>query len=194
MDCRHEPKTSWQTAKKFSVDFSDMRHALTLFLAFAWWLLVSRCHAVRLLSNDGVIFEVDDATAQQKSGLLRDLMAGLGPAMEGRGRAGENVVPFTNDVIPLPRVESPVLDKVLGFMRHHGDDGEPEDRADASVPPEYRTEWDRAFLAVNETELFDIAMAANYMDVRSLFNAVVSRIASLTGNRSIEEIREIFHL
>ncbi|KAL4205147.1 hypothetical protein AMTRI_Chr01g113150 [Amborella trichopoda] len=77
--------------------------------------------------------------------------------------------------IPLPNVSSKILSKVIEYLNNHN--GELE-----------LTKWDKEFLKVDMKIVFDITMAANYLNVKNLLDVVCSTIENHIENLSLEEI------
>lgn len=122
--------------------------------------------AVTLLSADNHAFQVQPGVVRASVTLqnaLEDAAAG--------------------DTIPVPNVSGAVLAKVLEFMRFH-----------AAPPPDDKTA--EAFLAefldvCNDT-LFDIILAANYLDIKTLLDAACVAVAGKIKGKSPDEIRHTF--
>ncbi|RUP49535.1 LOW QUALITY PROTEIN: putative negative regulator sulfur controller-3 [Jimgerdemannia flammicorona] len=87
------------------------------------------------------------------------------PSSRIRYHVGESDAP-----IPLPNVNSKVLRKVIEWCEHH--------RTDPPAPTDENTEdrkrntdiedWDQKFMEVDQETLFEIILAANYLDIKPL--------------------------
>jgi len=53
-------------------------------------------------------------------------------------------------------------------------------------------EWDAAFIEMEQKMLFDVILAANYMDIPSLLDLGCAKIASMIKNKSPDEIKDLF--
>jgi S-phase kinase-associated protein 1 len=57
--------------------------------------------------------------------------------------------------IPLPTINANVMRKVLEWCEHHRKDPEPSD-------------WDQKYIQVDKEMLFEIVLAANFLDIKPL--------------------------
>lgn len=98
--------------------------------------------------------------------------------------------------VHLSQVDSETLGKILAFCEHYSTDTLPE-IAKPIQSEDFSTlvpAWYFEFLNVEHALLFKLAEAANYMDIPPLLNLVAAKIASMIQNKSVERIRELFHL
>lgn len=119
---------------------------------------------VRLLSSDMHVFEVPEDEAAF-SQTVKNLVEDVG----------------TDDTVALPNVDGATLGLVLAFCKQHAA-GQATD------------EWTRDFLSVDQKTLFDVIIAANYMNVKPLLDAGCRAVADLLRGKSPEEIRTILNL
>lgn len=98
--------------------------------------------------------------------------------------------------VPVPNVTSTVLKKVLEYCEHHKDDpAEPAD--DSEIRAKKSTEigeWDLKFLQVDQEMLFEIILAANYLDIKPLLEVGCKSVANMIKGKSPEEIRKQFNI
>ncbi len=82
--------------------------------------------------------------------------------------------------VPLASVKSPVLAKIVEFCKHHVDEPLPaiEKPLRSSVMAEIVPEWDAAFVNIEEELLFEIILAANYMDIKPLLDLTCAKVAA----------------
>jgi S-phase kinase-associated protein 1 len=93
--------------------------------------------------------------------------------------------------IPLPNVHSKILEKVIQYMEHYADNI-PEEVKD---PANYTVnQWDADFIKVDQATLFEIILAANYLDIRSLLDLSCKTVADMIKGRTPEEIRKTFNI
>ena len=98
--------------------------------------------------------------------------------------------------IPLPNVTTSIFDKVLVFLKEYSERPMKEiekpirsaDMADL-VEPFYVE-----FVCIPQHELFDLIMAANYLDIRPLLDLTCATVASMIKGKSPEEIRRTFNI
>ncbi|KAJ3306293.1 suppressor of kinetochore protein mutant [Kappamyces sp. JEL0829] len=76
-------------------------------------------------------------------------------------------------------------------------------RGDAPSPPEEEMkakssddieEWDKEFINVDQGTLFEIILAANYMDMQNLLDLGCKTVANMIKGKSVEEIRKTFNI
>ncbi|CDJ61154.1 S-phase kinase-associated protein, putative [Eimeria maxima] len=100
------------------------------------------------------------------------------------------------DVVPLPKVSSYILKKVVEYCTHHHDNP-PEDiptPLKTSNLAEVVSEFDFNFVNVEQTVLFDLLLAADYLNIPSLLLLTSAKVASMIKGRSPEEIRREFNI
>ncbi|KAK9888079.1 hypothetical protein WA026_000354 [Henosepilachna vigintioctopunctata] len=133
---------------------------------------------IKLQSSDGVTFEVDVEIAQC-SVIIKSMLEDLG--ME--------------EVIPLPNVNSAILEKVIEWATYHKDDPPPtEDDEYKERRSDDICEWDVDFLKVDQGTLFEIMLAANYLDVKGLLDTTCKTVANMIKGKSADEIRKTFNI
>jgi len=99
----------------------------------------------------------------------------------------------TGAPIPLPNLNGVVLEKILEYCRHHKDNPAPP-RAEDDYSVDNISEWDLKYIAVDVPFLFDIVLAANYLDIASLLDLGCKAIAKLIIGKTPEEIEETFRI
>ncbi|KAF8643864.1 hypothetical protein AX16_008880 [Volvariella volvacea WC 439] len=101
--------------------------------------------------------------------------------------------------IPLPNVSSAVLKKVLEYCEHHRGEPLPAPDADQSQDETRKrttdiSEWDQKFISVDQEMLFEIILAANYLDIKSLLDVGCKTVANMIKGKTPEEIRKLFNI
>jgi S-phase kinase-associated protein 1 len=98
--------------------------------------------------------------------------------------------------IPLPNVKGPVLNKVVQYMTHHHDNPakEIEKPLKSSNMAEVVSTWDADFVDVDQELLFELILAANYMDIKSLLDLTCAKVASMIKSKTPEQIRKTFNI
>jgi len=99
----------------------------------------------------------------------------------------------TGAPIPLPNLNGVVLEKILEYCRFHKDNPVPT-RAEDDYSVDNISEWDLKYIAVDVPFLFDIVLAANYLDIASLLDLGCKAIAKLIIGKTPEEIEETFRI
>jgi len=136
--------------------------------------------SVKLESSDEQVFEVDLAIAKMSvtvQHMLEDLDA-------------ESDAP-----IPLPNVTGKILGKVIDWAKYHKEHPDPvsdekkdEKRTDDIIP------WDKEFCDVDQPTLFELILAANYLDIKPLLDLTCKTVANMIKGKTPEEIRKTFNI
>lgn len=137
---------------------------------------------LQLASSDGEIIDVDKDVAE-RSVLIKNMVADL----------GEETM---TEAIPIPNVNAGVLKKVIEWCTHHRAD--PPTAADDDSDSRKKTtdidEWDAKFMQVDQEMLFEIILAANYLDIKALLDVGCKTVANMIKGKSPEEIRKTFNI
>ncbi|XP_069754456.1 S-phase kinase-associated protein 1-like isoform X2 [Narcine bancroftii] len=140
--------------------------------------------SIKLQSSDGEIFEVDVEIAKQ-SVTIKTMLEDLGMDDEA-----------DDDPVPLPNVNAAILKKVIQWCTHHKDDPPPPPEDDENK--EKRTDdipvWDQEFLKVDQGTLFELILAANYLDIKGLLDVTCKTVANMIKGKTPEEIRKTFNI
>ncbi|CAB4299574.1 unnamed protein product [Prunus armeniaca] len=93
-----------------------------------------------------------------------------------------------NDAIPLSNVTSSALAKVIEYCKkHHEEDADVKNK-------ESLKSWDAEFVKMDLSKLFDLILAANYLDIKSLLDLTCQTVADMIKDKTPEEIRVIFNI
>lgn len=97
--------------------------------------------------------------------------------------------------IPVPNLTRPVLAKVRNWCEYHKNDapGAPDDEERNRRNTDIE-KWDQDFMQVDQQMLFDIILAANYLDVKLLLDIGCKTVANMIKGKSPEEIRKTFNI
>ena len=94
------------------------------------------------------------------------------------------------EAVPLPNVNGAILKKVIQWATFHKDD-----------PPftkEERTDdicsWDKNFLKVDQGTLFELILAANYLDIKGMLDVTTKTVANMIKGKTPDEIRKLFNI
>eukprot|EP01088_Endostelium_zonatum_P008289 TRINITY_DN20_c0_g1_i2.p1 TRINITY_DN20_c0_g1~~TRINITY_DN20_c0_g1_i2.p1 ORF type:complete len:164 (+),score=40.09 TRINITY_DN20_c0_g1_i2:43-534(+) len=97
--------------------------------------------------------------------------------------------------IPLPNVTGKILSKVIEYCKYHHE--HPEAPADEKKD-EKRTDdispWDKEFCDVDQPTLFELILAANYLDIKPLLDLTCKTVANMIKGKTPEEIRKTFNI
>jgi S-phase kinase-associated protein 1 len=96
----------------------------------------------------------------------------------------------------LTQVTDTVLKKVIEWCKHHKDDPPPtqDDDSDSRKKTTDIEDWDQKFMQVDQEMLFEIILAANYMDIKALLDVGCKTVANMIKGKSPEEIRKTFNI
>ncbi|KAI8029794.1 SKP1-like protein 1A [Camellia lanceoleosa] len=95
-----------------------------------------------------------------------------------------------HSVIPLPNVTSKILAKVIEYCKKHVQVSKTQDR---SAEDDLKT-WDSDFVKVDQPTLFDLILAANYLNIKSLLDLTCQTVADMIKGKTPEEIRKTFNI
>ena len=138
---------------------------------------------IMLRSFDGEYFVVSEAVAM-KFQIIRNMIE-------------DDCV---QDFIPVPNVSAKILSMVIEYCKKH-DDTEKTTTAAAdacnsqkAVEEEELKKWDENFIDVDQAVLFEIILAANYLDIKELLDLACQKVADMIKGKSPEEIRRTFNI
>ena len=98
--------------------------------------------------------------------------------------------------VPLPNVKSAVLAKVIQFCKHHVFN--PMEEIAKPLKSDDMTkvvsEFDAAYVDVEQELLFELILAANYMDIKPLLDLTCAKVASMIKGKTPAQIRETFNI
>lgn len=99
----------------------------------------------------------------------------------------------SDDLVPLTNINAATLSKIIEWANHHKND-EPIDQRRWEFCRRPLSDWDRQFLELPQPLLFDIILAANYLDMRELLDAACKIVARMIEDKSPDEIRKHFNI
>jgi len=131
----------------------------------------SEATAVKLKSKQEEIFEVEKEVAC-RSVTVKNMVEDTG----------------LDTPVPLPMVDSKILIKVIEYCKYHH-------RAEQeSLPEDEKNVWDKDFVKVDDETLFNLILAANYLDIKSLLDLTCKTVADEIKGKTPEEIRIRFNI
>ncbi|KAH9611325.1 hypothetical protein KSS87_003995 [Heliosperma pusillum] len=136
-----------------------------------------------LKSSDNEDFEVDEIVALESQTIKHMIEDGC-----------------ADNAIPLPNVTAKTLSKVIEYCKKHVDvaatkpaDASTSTAAGVAGDDELK-KWDEEFVKVDQTALFDLILAANYLDIKSLLELTCQSVADGIKNKTVEEVRKTFNI
>ncbi|KAJ1972188.1 hypothetical protein H4R33_007119 [Dimargaris cristalligena] len=138
---------------------------------------------VTLKSGDEKLFQVPRNVAS-KSALISSML---------------ETAPNETEPIPVKNVQSPVLEKIIEYCtKHANDDPEDDEDSDDEMDGPLRSTdidpWDLKFIDVGMEMLYEIIMAANYLDIKPLLNLGCKTVANMIKGKTPDEIRSRFNI
>merc|ERR1711992_65062 len=131
---------------------------------------------IKLQSSDGDIFPVDVEIAKQSVTI-------------------KTMLEDEEELVPLPNVNAAILKKVIQWATYHKDDPPPpEDDENKEKRTDDISSWDADFLKVDQGTLFELILAANYLDIKGLLDVTCKTVANMIKGKTPEEIRKTFNI
>ena len=134
---------------------------------------------LKLVSSEGQTFEVEESVATN-SQLIKNMVEDSG----------------TDEEIPLPNVKSAILEKVIEYCRHLKEEApsEIEKPLKTQVMQYIVSAWEAAFIDMEQEMLFELILAANYLDIKPLLDLSCAKVATMLKGKTPEEIRRTFNI
>ena len=134
---------------------------------------------VKLISQEGSEMEVD-ADVAQYCVLIKSMIEDAGP----------------DEDIPLPNVKKAILEKVIEFCQHIRE--QPMEEIEKPLKSDNLRDivpaWYADFVDVEQETLFEIVLAANYLDLKPLLELSCAKVASMIKGKSVQEVRTLFNI
>merc|ERR1719469_294526 len=86
------------------------------------------------------------------------------------------------EVLPMQNLKAAILRKVVEWASHHKDDENIEEREDLI------TAWDNDFFNVDLDTLFELMVAANFLDMKGLCVSLLKNDRIINLNRAFKDI------
>lgn len=78
--------------------------------------------------------------------------------------------------------------------RHKEDPPIPDDDENREKRTDDIEPWDQDFLKVDQGTLFELILAANYLDIKGLLDVTCKTVANMIKGKTPEEIRKTFNI
>ncbi|KAK1422987.1 hypothetical protein QVD17_18280 [Tagetes erecta] len=134
---------------------------------------MSSSKTIVLRSSDGETFEVDESVAVESQTIKHMIEDGC-----------------ADTSIPLPNVTSKILSKVIEYCKKHVE----APNSDEKVAEEDLKSFDADFVKVDQSTLFDLILAANYLNIKGLLDLTCQTVADMIKGKTPEEIRKTFNI
>ena len=134
---------------------------------------------VKLISIEGDELEVDIETANM-SVLIKSMIDDSGP----------------DEDIPLPNVKKVILEKVIEFCKFLKENPfrEIEKPLKTANLRDIVDPWYADYIDIEQETLFEIVLAANYLDIKQLLELSCAKVASMIKGKSVQEVRNLFSI
>jgi len=130
---------------------------------------------ITLRSSDGEEFEIEENVAKESQTIKHMIEDDC-----------------AESVIPLPNVNSKILSKVIEYSKKHVESS--SSKSDEKTADEELKAWDADFVKVDQPTLFDLILAANYLNIKSLLDLTCQTVADMIKGKTPEEIRKTFNI
>jgi S-phase kinase-associated protein 1 len=134
---------------------------------------------ITLVSSDGDKFQLSEKAAR-RSQLIKGIIDDYPDDPE----------------VPLHNVKSQILKLIITYLENYKDNDPRE--IERPLPSNNFNEcvdsWDYQFIDLELDLIFEIILAANYMDIKPLMELASSKVASIIKGKSPEKIREVFNI
>jgi S-phase kinase-associated protein 1 len=124
--------------------------------------------------NEDEYLEVDEAVIRQ-SQLVANLIDDISD---------------NDEIIPLMNVSRFILEKIIEYCTEHV--------YDIQVDEEERqvaiSDFDEQFLDTDQSTLFELILAANFLDIKSLLDLACRKVAYMIKGKTPEQIRQTFNI
>ncbi|ODV63185.1 SCF ubiquitin ligase subunit SKP1 [Ascoidea rubescens DSM 1968] len=145
---------------------------------------------VVLLSSDHQRFVVEKNIIN-KSIVIKNIIEELNGAADSddpQDLEGEQIE------IPVGNVRSSVMTKIIEWCKHHRNTTFPDDDFDEPNKSTPIDDWDKKFLEVDQDMLYEIILAANYLNIQPLLDAGCKVVAEMIKGKGVVEIRNTFNI
>ena len=140
--------------------------------------MTEQAGTLKLESSDNKVFTVSTIVAQQ-SVTIKNMLEDIGDA---------------DAPIPLPNVTGYILEKVIDYLNHHHEHPEPTPDEKDEKRTDNISGWDKDFCNVDQPTLFELILAANYLDIKPLLDVTCKTVANMIKGKTPEEIRKTFNI
>ena len=114
-----------------------------------------------------------------------------------RSRLIESIIEINPDSTEIPlKLKSEILKKVKEYLEHYKDKEplEIERPLPSNNFKECVDEWDYNFTDIGLDIIFELILASNYLDIKSLLELGSAKISSILKGKTTEELKNIFNI
>ncbi|EFO83664.1 hypothetical protein CRE_03095 [Caenorhabditis remanei] len=129
-----------------------------------------------LQSSDGQELKISSLASQQ-SKTLKNLLASLHDGAD------------FNEVISMDNIKEATLLKIIEWCEHNRGEPVPDHDEDPKPGSVRFSEWDKEYLEIDCSQLFDLIVAADYLNIRKLLVYATNKVALMGKGKSPEQMR-----
>jgi len=101
----------------------------------------------------------------------------------------------SNVPIVLPNTNSKILGKIIEYCNYHvNNDNIKLVKENTEKGKEDIIPWDVDFCKIDQKDLFELILAANYLDIKTLLDLTCKTVANMIKGKTPEEIRQTFNI
>ena len=101
----------------------------------------------------------------------------------------------SNVPIVLPNINSKILGKIIEYCNYHVNNDNTKLVKDSTEKGKDEiTPWDVDFCKIDQKDLFELILAANYLDIKPLLDLTCKTVANMIKGKTPEEIRITFNI
>ena len=93
--------------------------------------------------------------------------------------------------IPLPNVAKSILQKVITYCEYHANS---KDKDGNDKSEDDKKNFDLDYVKVDQATLFELILAANYLDIKDLLDLCCQTVANMINGKTPAEIRKTFNI
>ena len=137
--------------------------------------------------KDRIIFLIPSEGEKEEISLKAALRSGL----------IKSIIEINPDSTEIPlKLKSEILKKVKEYLEHYKDKEplEIERPLPSNNFKECVDEWDYNFTDIELSILFELILASNYLDIKSLLELGSAKISSILKGKTTEELKNIFNI
>ena len=95
--------------------------------------------------------------------------------------------------IPIPKMKGATMEKVVAFCAHHPDAPlNPTEEQQLEMRTKPLEGWDLDFVNVSLAMLFEMILAANFLDLKPMLDVTCKAVAEMIKGKTPDEIKKVF--
>lgn len=169
---------------------------------FLYYLHFTKLNSTQLRERRRVTMAMDDAPRKLKLVSADTETFEVLEEIACMSQTIQNMIEDTNEtVIPLPNVKGKTLAMVVEYMNSTFMFDKQIAAADAAGNmveknkiEEEKEQTNANFVKLPQSELFDVILASNYMNIKSLLDLTCKTVAMMIKGKTPEEIRKTFNI